>query len=86
MHSQNKEGIFVSACSDLRTLFSVSGHQSSNARHSTSRFKASVFAFQQHTVFLMSSMSLLMASGRPVVPLEDPYRNRRDVLGSIAIR
>ena len=65
MHSQNKEGIFVSACSDLRTLFSVSRHQSSNARRSTSRFKASVSAFQQHTVFLMSSMSSSMASGLP---------------------
>ena len=68
MHSQNKEGIFASACSNLRRLFSVRRHQSSNATRATFKLKESAFAFQQHTAFLMSSMSLSMEGGNPAVP------------------
>lgn len=45
MHAQNKEGIFVIPCSDLRRLFSVRRHQSSTATRTTFQLKASAFAF-----------------------------------------
>ena len=69
MHSQNKEGIFASACSNLRRLFSREKARSStcNARD----LSAQGVRLRLSTTYgtsTMSSMSLSMEGGNPAVP------------------